>query len=63
MSDSEYYNPAVPSQQIEVGGYSSDEPPLEKPKSKRSERTQKQKDAFEKARLKRLQNIRKKKKS
>ena len=61
MSDDEYYSPAsVPSEQIEVG-YNSDEPPLEKPKSKRSNRTQKQKEAFEKARLKRLENIRKKK--
>ena len=61
MSDDEYYTPAtVPSEQIEVG-YISDEPPLEKPKSERSSRTQKQKEAFEKARLKRLENIRKKK--
>jgi hypothetical protein len=40
MSDDEYYNPAtVPSEQIEAG-YTSDEAPLEKPKTKRSNRTQ-----------------------
>ena len=49
MSDDEYYTPVtVPSQQIEVV-YDSDELPPEKPKSKCSHRTQKQREAFEEA--------------
>jgi hypothetical protein len=61
MSDDEVYSPAlVPSEQIEAMPYEDSEP-LEKPKKSRRERTEKQKVAFEKVRLKRLSNLRKKK--
>ena len=58
MSDDEY-QPAVPSEQIEE--MSADENTLERKTKGRRERTDKQKQAFEKARLKRLDNIRRNK--
>jgi len=60
MSDDEVYSPAVPSEQIESMPDEESEP-LERPQGKRK-RTEKQKLVFEKARLKRLENIRQKNK-